>query len=311
MEKYIIILVLLASIYYIQNKLKEPEGFQNVPAQSLGGVDDTNAINTLAQISKQLMAGGITVPGNINIQADLVFENARSIIGKQRLHVGGEELLYILNKKGVMIGKEWGGNGDLQIQGNTNAAGNLRVGAALDVGTTLNVGAAISSKGNLNARTDGYNTRVGGIWTAPGVYAEGGANLEIGSGSGNIYVGAANMSARQNLWVTGAHRVGGVGMRIFTMQVGDDARAVVRDPAGRDYRWGEWVCCVQGVRMDLGGRSPGAINQFCFVHNDIWHLRSEIEYEGDGGWPIILAIPWGYFENAWPPPNGPGFLGGW
>ena len=305
MEKYIIILVLLASIYYIQNNLKTSEDFENVPAQSLGGVDDTNAINTLAQISKQLMAGGITVPGNIIIQGDLVFPNATTIKGAGRLHMGGEELLYILNKKGVMIGKEWGGTGDLQVQGNQHVGGNLGIGGVLNVGNT------ISSKGNLNARTDGFNTRVGGIWTAPGVYAEGGANLEIGAGSGNIYVGAANMSAHQNLWVTGAHRVGGTGMRIFTMQLGDDARAVIRDPAGREYKWGEWVCCVQGVRIDLGGRSPGAINQFCFVANNIWHVRSEIEYEGDGGWPIILAIPWGYFENAWPPPNGPGHIGGW
>lgn len=57
MEKYIIILVILATIYYIQNKLLI-EGFEAASAQSMGGVDDTNAINTLAQISKQLMAGG-------------------------------------------------------------------------------------------------------------------------------------------------------------------------------------------------------------------------------------------------------------
>jgi len=43
------------------------EGFADVPAQSLGGVDDTNAINTLAQIAKNLMAGGVTVPGAINL----------------------------------------------------------------------------------------------------------------------------------------------------------------------------------------------------------------------------------------------------
>ena len=67
MEKYIIILVILATIYYIQSKLKETEGFADVPAQSLGGVDDTNAINTLAQIAKNLMTGGVTIPGAINL----------------------------------------------------------------------------------------------------------------------------------------------------------------------------------------------------------------------------------------------------
>ena len=60
----------------------------------------------------------------------------------------------------------------------------------------------ISATGNINARTDGFNTRIGGIWTAPGIYAEGTANLEIGAGSNNIYVGAANGGANQNLIVT-------------------------------------------------------------------------------------------------------------
>ena len=71
MEKYIIILVILATIYYIQTKFKETEGFESVPAQSVGGIDDTNAINTLAQISKQLMVGGVTVPGAMTVTGAL------------------------------------------------------------------------------------------------------------------------------------------------------------------------------------------------------------------------------------------------
>ena len=76
MEKYLIILVLLASIYYIQNKLQLTEGFQSTPTQTIGGIDDSNSINTLAQISKQLMAGGVTVPGNMTVQGNMVFSNA-------------------------------------------------------------------------------------------------------------------------------------------------------------------------------------------------------------------------------------------
>jgi hypothetical protein len=71
MEKYIIIFVILATIYYIQTKFKETEGFESVPAQSVGGIDDTNAINTLAQISKQLMVGGVTVPGAMTVTGAL------------------------------------------------------------------------------------------------------------------------------------------------------------------------------------------------------------------------------------------------
>jgi len=171
----IIFMIFIAyKLYLIE--AKSFEGFADAPAQSIGGVDDTNAINTLAQISKQLMAGGVTVPGainlfnsktkfslvndpdncfrikddrgaqvlaindggsiyskgdgfilsgndmtvkgNVSVGADLTFPNQTTIKGAGRLHMTGEELLYILNKKGVMIGKEWGGTGDLQVQGN-------------------------------------------------------------------------------------------------------------------------------------------------------------------------------------------------
>jgi hypothetical protein len=33
----------------------------------------------------------------------------------------------MLNKDGVIIGKEWGGNGNLQVQGDVNVGGNLRI----------------------------------------------------------------------------------------------------------------------------------------------------------------------------------------
>jgi hypothetical protein len=62
--------------------------------------------------------GTLNAKGNISVGADLTFPNQTTIKGAGRLHMTGEELLYILNKKGVMIGKEWGGTGDLQVQGN-------------------------------------------------------------------------------------------------------------------------------------------------------------------------------------------------
>jgi hypothetical protein len=129
MEKYIIILVLLASIYYIQNKLKESEGFQNVPAQSLGGVDDTNAINTLAQISKQLMAGGLTVPGNMRVQGDISTGEGKVSInnGTINLHSDGGGGLYFLKRGNPGKVEEWNGlhTGNLTVNGGLRVNGNL------------------------------------------------------------------------------------------------------------------------------------------------------------------------------------------
>jgi len=61
--------------------------------------------------------------GDIRTGNDLYFRPGRTIRGDGRLHVFGEELLYILNRSGVMIGKEWGGNGNLRVQGNLHVDG--------------------------------------------------------------------------------------------------------------------------------------------------------------------------------------------
>jgi hypothetical protein len=138
-------IIIIYQIYLMNCRFNSIEGFEG-SAQSVGGVDDTNAINTLAQIAKNLMAGGVTVPGNMNIQGDLVFPNATTIKGAGRLHVGGEELLYLLNKAGVMIGKEWGGNGNLTVQGDVVVKGR-NILAELD---------------KLNSRWDGEKVKAAG-----------------------------------------------------------------------------------------------------------------------------------------------------
>jgi hypothetical protein len=54
--------------------------------------------------------------GNINIAGDVM-------TGKGRVHLTGPEILFLLNKSGVIIGKEWGGNGNLQVEGTINPMG--------------------------------------------------------------------------------------------------------------------------------------------------------------------------------------------
>jgi len=184
MEKYLIIIGILIGLYFIY-KYNESltENFADVPAQSLGGVDDTNAINTLAQISKQLMAGGVTVPGNMTING--VLSPAHSVWhtstdGKPRLHYGNNSHTFYRT-------------GDAHVWRN-NADQDKMV---------LDANGAMTTTGNINASTGANNTRIGGIWTAPGIYAEGNKNLEVGAGSGTVFIGAANGGANQNLNVTG------------------------------------------------------------------------------------------------------------
>jgi len=80
----------------------------------------------------------VTVNGNAKF-----LKNA-AISCNGRLHVSGDEYLYLLNKKGVIIGKEWEGSGNLTVQGNTQINGDMSIGTA-QLKTKLDVTGAISS----------------------------------------------------------------------------------------------------------------------------------------------------------------------
>lgn len=116
-----------------------------------------NAEHTGNLSAKTVRTTGIHMPKNTTIQSD------------GRLHTFGNEYLYILNQKGAIVGKEWGGNGDLQVQGNTWTNGNSTVKGNLTVqGNTSTVGNA--SVNDLTANRDVFVNRdlnlVGGNnWT--------------------------------------------------------------------------------------------------------------------------------------------------
>jgi hypothetical protein len=62
--------------------------------------------------------GSTTVGGNFSIDGGTMYN-------KGRQHIHGEELLYLLNKSGVVIGREWGGNGNLSVQGDAGVNGGI------------------------------------------------------------------------------------------------------------------------------------------------------------------------------------------
>ena len=101
---------------------------------------DFNAKEFSTNSNKLSVGGDINTGGNLTIGKDKV------ITGPGRLHINGDELLYLLNKAGVIIGKEWGGNGNLRVQGNYYAEGDARPiltkvvtgGLARDIDTGVN-----------------------------------------------------------------------------------------------------------------------------------------------------------------------------
>jgi hypothetical protein len=111
--------------------------FQNDAAD---GLFLNHSTGTPVVVGNPNQNAGVEVNGplqarSIRVHEDLQMGAARTITGDARLHITGAELLYILNKNGVVIGREWGGTGDLWVQGA------LRIGsigvplAAVQVGT--------------------------------------------------------------------------------------------------------------------------------------------------------------------------------
>jgi len=71
-----------------------------------GAAAATLAVHGPAVVDANLRAsGGLTLPGGGTIQSE------------GRLHVTGPELLYLLNHDGVIVGTEWGGTGNLVVEG--------------------------------------------------------------------------------------------------------------------------------------------------------------------------------------------------
>jgi large exoprotein involved in heme utilization and adhesion len=78
-------------------------------------------------------AKGLHLSGSDNNPKLTIDENGNLIIGGNaninspgRMHISGEELLYLLNKSGVIVGKEWGGNGNLTVEGDLEISATMR-----------------------------------------------------------------------------------------------------------------------------------------------------------------------------------------
>jgi hypothetical protein len=158
---FMIIMTYLMFKIYLEKCNKE--GFEGAQ-QSLGGVDDTNAINTLAQIAKQLMTGGVTVPGNINIKDGIIDIKAAGDFGNSASFTGGNKEAPYINFMNKADGKRNGyimGAPDKFILSNN-----------------LDVGGGITASGrNILAELDKLNSR----WSGDNLVVPGHLTVKNGS----------------------------------------------------------------------------------------------------------------------------------
>ena len=132
----LIFVVILGILFIYQYCNKNVEKMSNVSNDIKEGVRqvylaDVDAIRNLSEVAKKLQAGGLVNPGNLRVNGEIQTPGGNTFRCEGRQHIMGEELLYILNKSGVMIGKEWGGNGNLHVQGNTHVNGTVNTNSKL------------------------------------------------------------------------------------------------------------------------------------------------------------------------------------
>ncbi len=104
--------------------LQVNSGLQTTGSVSVGGSLSVSQLNVTDRVT-----GSLTVENNLTVGGNLEVGNEDSctISTPGRMHLTGGERLYLLNKAGVIIGKQWGGNGNLSVEGNLTVHRDLHI----------------------------------------------------------------------------------------------------------------------------------------------------------------------------------------
>ena len=127
------------------------------------GVWDVLNVNGTTNANGQLNANG-----NVRLNGTVTTPNNHTWGSEGRQHISAGEILYLLPKNGITVGKEWGGTGDLRVQGQIDVNGPVNISGKWRFGDTgddwLRVNAPGRSDGN------GYygGVAAGRLWTAQG-----------------------------------------------------------------------------------------------------------------------------------------------
>ncbi len=146
----IIMIVILFIILFVFKNQEQYENFTN-----------DEAIQNVAS----LYNSGLATVTNLNAISTL---KTPSLTSDGRLHISGPEYLYLLNKSGVIIGKEWGGNGNLTVSGDTNVSGGINAGNYINTKGNGSGGTHIPYTDGNNYLTSNNNILRGGPTSVQG-----------------------------------------------------------------------------------------------------------------------------------------------
>ncbi len=192
----IIVIVIIAVLYFIFNSsTKEKFTSTNViDLSNVNSMDDKTAINTLAQISKSLMSGGLTVPGDIKI-------NGKTTIGGET-NINGATI--DTNGNLTVTSINIGGKYTLSYDNTDNA---LKISNGVDTAATP-VKLTLGDKCKLRAEANGNTS----FLLAPNLYSTGeivaNSNITaVGSVQGKDIRASEFLSADKIRAFTGEQRV--------------------------------------------------------------------------------------------------------
>ena len=171
--------------------------------------------------------GSVTVSANLDVANTLTTGNIKT---GGRMHISGEENLYLLNKGGVFVSSAWGGNGNLSVDGTINT-GNIKAGGRMH----------ISGEENL------YLLNKGGVFVSSAWGGNGNLSVDGTLTSGNINSGGRmHISGPELLYLLNKEGVvigkewGGNGN--LTVQGSIlTSRVKVAVPNGANWNWADYV----------------------------------------------------------------------
>lgn len=123
-------------LFAVPTSIRAQEAFDFSVSGTLSATGPINGSGDISAGGNLITKGNLTVAGSTHGNGDISTDgyltagkginmgSEQVFYGSGRMHIMGEELLYVLNKSGVIIGKDWGGNGNLRVGGDLSVDNN-------------------------------------------------------------------------------------------------------------------------------------------------------------------------------------------